>query len=66
MTTADIVKHYQDKGLAGIELRVALARHARLLMPLDADTSRQLMRIRAGGPRASKHRYGFHAVGAAK
>jgi hypothetical protein len=30
-----IVAHYRAKGLTGPELRAAIARHARLLEPLD-------------------------------
>jgi len=41
--TADIIKHYRNKGLIGADLRAAIGRHAAILGPLDAELSEALM-----------------------
>jgi hypothetical protein len=42
MSSADIIRHYTDKGLTWPELRVAIARHVRLLQPLDGQAAKAL------------------------
>jgi hypothetical protein len=65
--TAEILAHYRANGLTGKELRAAISRHARLLMPLDPDVSKNLrgkplfpMPRRKGGFDNFKGRAGYH------
>jgi hypothetical protein len=49
MTEAQqIVAHYRAKGLSGLELRAAIARHVRLLSALDFDVAMGLYDAKLG------------------
>lgn len=49
--TADIIKHYRDKGLHGKALRLAVDRHARLLERHDGQVAFCLRAARLLGER---------------
>jgi hypothetical protein len=45
---AEIVAHYRARGLAGLELQVAVRRHVRLLSVLDLPAALELDRMPLG------------------
>ena len=59
--SAEIVEHYRAKGLTGGKLTRALAKHARLLAPLDGGVSGELfdLQLRADGTQAHARENGW-------
>lgn len=49
--TADIIRHYRDKGLHGKELRAAVDRHARIIGAHDSQVAFCLREARLIGER---------------